>query len=332
MSEHLTDEQLGNRHHELVTRGKLKATSSTSGLLAGFAMVNMVELQIEKDTPEGLLIAFSAVSTLLVCVHVFALLISTCLLPNLEISRWHAKNQSQENLYRRLSIFVETAWIMANGIGIALFTFCVCVQCWVKFYTFSFAASLAPSIIAIPIFVGFVVFVYFYYRDISAHKYEVAADELRKVESIADELDTYAGSDRWPSFDDGVSNQGFFSGECATAPATPVSGTPQFQRSVSYDDDAAAAWRQSSRRTARRSVDSLGSITSARGLAVRYAQDFRSRRDEQLSGPQQRRSVTTSPIVEFFEPGPEILEHGRQPLHRQMRYPASIQMLHEDED
>ncbi len=46
--------------------------------------VALVELDYKDDTPRVVLIAFAVITTLLVSVHLLALMMSTCMLPHME--------------------------------------------------------------------------------------------------------------------------------------------------------------------------------------------------------------------------------------------------------
>ncbi|KAI6215320.1 hypothetical protein M3Y94_00371800 [Aphelenchoides besseyi] len=96
-----------------LSRAQLKASSRTSALLAGFAMVALVELQYEDKTPHGLMILLGVVTTLLVSVHLLALMISTCLLPYIE-----ANGCTQDSPHIRLSRYIELSWLFSTCIGL----------------------------------------------------------------------------------------------------------------------------------------------------------------------------------------------------------------------
>ncbi|GAA6071546.1 calcium release-activated calcium channel protein 1 isoform X1 [Tachysurus ichikawai] len=190
-----------------LSRAKLKATSRTSALLSGFAMVAMVEVQLERDYeyPPLLLIAFSACTTVLVAVHLFALMISTCILPNIEaVSNVHNLNSVKESPHERMHHHVELAWAFSTVIGTFLFLIEVLLLCWVKFLPQKMslkhqtgtlaanstgisageAAAYASTFIIIPCGVVFIIFAVHFYRSLVSHKTDRQFQELEELSNL----------------------------------------------------------------------------------------------------------------------------------------------------
>ncbi|XP_020658288.1 calcium release-activated calcium channel protein 1 [Pogona vitticeps] len=202
-----------------LSRAKLKASSRTSALLSGFAMVAMVEVQLDADHnyPPGLLIAFSACTTVLVAVHLFALMISTCILPNIEaVSNVHNLNSVKESPHERMHKHIELAWAFSTVIGTLLFLAEVVLLCWVKFHplkkkpasasgdghpatndtasaiTAGEAAAITSTTIMVPFGLIFIVFAVHFYRSLVTHKTDRQFQELNELAEFArlqDQLD-----------------------------------------------------------------------------------------------------------------------------------------------
>ncbi len=156
----------------------------------------MVEVQIEQPTgqppiPEFVLIIFGVCTTLLVTVHLMALMISTCILPNIEaVSNVHNVNAVQESPHEKMRWSIELAWICSTGLGILLFLAEIAILCWVKFLSFSKNAAIASTAIVIPAGILFIAFSLVFYNKLIAHKYERHSEGLRELENLATALDT----------------------------------------------------------------------------------------------------------------------------------------------
>ncbi|XP_022125752.1 uncharacterized protein LOC111000550 isoform X1 [Pieris rapae] len=179
-----------------MSRAKLKATATTSELLSGFAMVAMVELQINEPTnvPEWLFVMFAVCTTVLVAVHIFALMISTYLLPNIDaVSKMEPGCPSRalrESPHERMRGFIELAWAFSTVLGLFLFLVEIAILCWVKFWDYSFAAATAATVIVIPVLIVFVAFAIHFYHSLVVQKCETSVQDIKQLENMKRDLDT----------------------------------------------------------------------------------------------------------------------------------------------
>ncbi|CAB3220526.1 unnamed protein product [Arctia plantaginis] len=180
-----------------MSRAKLKATATTSELLSGFAMVAMVELQINEPTnvPEWLFVMFAVCTTVLVAVHIFALMISTYLLPNIDaVSKMETPGAPARMLrdspHERMRGFIELAWAFSTVLGLFLFLVEIAILCWVKFWDYSFAAATAATVIVIPVLIVFVAFAIHFYHSLVVQKCETSHQDIEQLESMKRDLDT----------------------------------------------------------------------------------------------------------------------------------------------
>ncbi|XP_032327299.1 calcium release-activated calcium channel protein 1 isoform X2 [Camelus ferus] len=208
--------------------GAAVASSASSSSAAGQVAMVEVQLDADHDYPPGLLIAFSACTTVLVAVHLFALMISTCILPNIEaVSNVHNLNSVKESPHERMHRHIELAWAFSTVIGTLLFLAEVVLLCWVKFLplkkqpgqprptskpsasgaaandssdssdssggiTPGQAAAIASTTIMVPFGLIFIVFAVHFYRSLVSHKTDRQFQELNELAEFArlqDQLD-----------------------------------------------------------------------------------------------------------------------------------------------
>lgn len=168
----------------------------------------MVEVQLDNtyDYHPGLLIAFSACTTVLVAVHLFALMVSTCILPNIEaVSNVHNLNSVKESPHERMHRHIELAWAFSTVIGTLLFLAEVVLLCWVKFLpvradknkdkgstlehrngtiSAGVAAAITSTSIMVPFGLVFIVFAVHFYRSLVSHKTDRQFQELEELEDL----------------------------------------------------------------------------------------------------------------------------------------------------
>ena len=157
----------------------------------------MVEVQLcenqKHPIPFSLLIAFAICTTLLVSVHMLALMISTCILPNVEaVASMQGLIPISESPHEKLSHYVEIAWIFSTVFGILLFMIEVILLCWVKFWDVGGMdgkiIAVTATILLIPIVAVFIGFAVHFYRNIVAHQYERSAKGLEELQVMVSQL------------------------------------------------------------------------------------------------------------------------------------------------
>ncbi|CAD5221598.1 unnamed protein product [Bursaphelenchus xylophilus] len=186
LTRHRGELSLHEKYRYDLSRAQLKASSRTSALLSGFAMVALVELQYEDETPRPLLILLGVVTTLLVSVHLLALMISTCLLPYIE-----ASGCTQDSPHIRLSPYIELAWIFSTCIGLLLFLVEIGVIFYVKFGGVKYyTAALITTGMLVPVLIIFIVLSWRIHQNRFSHSMERVNDKVIDLEKFLDENTT----------------------------------------------------------------------------------------------------------------------------------------------
>ncbi|KAK0418705.1 hypothetical protein QR680_013726 [Steinernema hermaphroditum] len=185
LSRHRGELSILEKYRYDLSRAQLKASSRTSALLAGFAMVALVELQYESSTPPSLLIILGVVTTLLVSVHLLALMMSTCILPYIE-----ANGCTQDSPHIRLKFYIDLSWIFSTCIGLVLFLIEIGVIFFVKFNAvgYDYIGYITTAMLA-PVLVVFIVFSCLIHRNRFSHSMDRVDSKVVDLQKFLTEAD-----------------------------------------------------------------------------------------------------------------------------------------------
>ncbi|CAI2348925.1 unnamed protein product [Caenorhabditis sp. 36 PRJEB53466] len=179
---HRGELDISEKYNYDLSRAQLKASSRTSALLAGFAMVCLVELQYDASTPKPLLIVLGVVTSLLVSVHLLALMMSTCILPYME-----ATGCTQDSPHIKLKFYIDLSWLFSTCIGLLLFLVEIGVIFYVKFLAVGYpTAGYITTAMLIPVGVVFVVFSYLIHKNRVSHSLGRFKDKVDTMKQFLD--------------------------------------------------------------------------------------------------------------------------------------------------
>jgi len=182
---HRGELSINEKYRYDLSKAQLKASSRTSALLSGFAMIALVELQYTDTTPKPLLIILGVVTTLLVSVHLLALMMSTCLLPYIE-----ANGCTQDSPHIKLKFYIELSWLFSTCIGLLLFLVEIGVILFVKFNAigYTFAAYVTTGML-VPVVIIFTVISYLIHRSRLTHTIERVNDKVVDLHKFLDDAE-----------------------------------------------------------------------------------------------------------------------------------------------
>lgn len=163
--------------------------------------VALVEIQLSNDSevPVVLLVCFVICTTLLIAVHMLALMIATCILPHIEsVTPGTLSYSTNDENQGRLKNYIEMAWFFSTTIGIFLFLLEIDLICWVKFWNYGAAsgtnlgtvASVAVTVVLIPIIAFFILFAVEFYRTLVTHQFEKSQREIQELDNLIDQLNS----------------------------------------------------------------------------------------------------------------------------------------------
>jgi hypothetical protein len=151
--------------------------------------VAIVELSLDsyknENSNDSLLVCYAIISCLLVGIHLLALLMSMCILPELKSvirqSDLWINNETTKPL-SSLNIFIEIAWVVSTGLGLFLFLIELGIIIWIKVSGFSHVAAISALVTLCVVGCPFILFAIGFYIRVTRAKVHLHQTDLEKIE------------------------------------------------------------------------------------------------------------------------------------------------------
>ena len=145
-----------------------------------------------EKVPLPLLLIFIIVTTLLVSVHMLALMIATCILPHIDaVAAIHDGHSPvyYDSPHEKMRHYTSIAWSFSTVIGIFLFLLELSIIVWVKFWDiYGGWVAIASTIMLMPVIAAFIFFAFHFYRKLVAYKFEKTERVLHELEILAERI------------------------------------------------------------------------------------------------------------------------------------------------
>lgn len=154
----------------------------------------MVEVELDRNTPTGILIPFAMHTALLIFVHLFSLVIATRLLPELDAAVHNPHLSISLTITKGSSWPVQLVWYMSNIVGILLFLVELVLVAFVKFYPYSDVVTdrvhigTATLLVVVVLSVISTPFIVILFRSISKRKIKHHEENLASAKELLDNL------------------------------------------------------------------------------------------------------------------------------------------------
>jgi hypothetical protein len=148
-----------------------------------------VELSLDSyrahTTNESLIVCYAIISCLLVGIHLLALLMSMCILPELKSvirqSDFWINNQHSKPL-SSLNVYIEIAWVVSTGLGLFLFLIELGIIIWIKVSGFSQIAAISALVTLCIVGCPFILFAIGFYIRVTRAKIYLHQTDLDTIE------------------------------------------------------------------------------------------------------------------------------------------------------